>query len=233
MKTVDELVDRVVCRSVLDASADYLDRRCTEFRSREIQRHLDGCAECAARMEELAQLRRSVRSLPSRTVPANVAVGLRVVASREHARRAGLPSWGNRLLFWMSNRWRPLGLPMAGGLASACVLFATMMPTFAKPVSLPNDQPPAWYRQAELSDMGPFGVCMDHLTLDVDLDQTGRMVDYRIPDTETLLLQDLELRRQIENNLLFMQFKPAAFFGQPTAGKIRINIRRSQLDVKG
>jgi hypothetical protein len=46
-------------------------------------------------------------------------------------------------------------------------------------------------------------------------------------------MRDAELRRTVENNLLFMRFKPAEFFGHRTTAKLRITIRRSQLEVKG
>jgi hypothetical protein len=42
-----------------------------------------------------------------------------------------------------------------------------------------------------------------------------------------------QLRRSIENNLLFTTFQPATAFGLPIAGKIRISFRSSRIDVRG
>jgi hypothetical protein len=221
------------CKAIQREAANYLDRFCTADRAREIGRHLSECLPCTQYLDSLIHLRRGVRALPSRTVPVNLAVSLRVAASRHHARRASRVRWWHRLQMWTINSWRPMAMPMAGGFATACVLFATILPMLSSPVLANDDAPAAWYQSAELSDLGPFGLPADHLTLDLTLDEQGRMIDYSVPDSESVLMRDAELRRTVENNLLFMRFKPAEFFGHRTTAKLRITIRRSQLDVKG
>ena len=221
------------CKAIQREAANYLDRFCTAGRAREIGRHLSGCLPCTQYLDSLIHLRRGVRALPPRTVPVNLAVSLRVAASRHHARRASRVRWWHRLQMWTINSWRPMAVPMAGGFATACVLFATILPMLSSPVLANDDAPVAWYQSAELSDLGPFGLPADHLTLDLILDEQGRMVDYSVPDSESVLMRDAELRRTVENNLLFMRFKPAEFFGHRTTAKLRITIRRSQLNVKG
>lgn len=221
------------CKQIRHEAVDYLDRLCTAARAREIGRHLSNCPACTQHLDSMIHLRRSVRSLPVRSVPANLAVSLRVAASRHHSRRASRLHWRDRLRLWVMNSWRPIAVPMVGGFATACILFATILPTLSTPVLANDDAPAAWYQSAELRDLGPFGMPADHLTLDLVLDEQGRMIDYSIPDSESVLMSDLELRRTVENSLLFMRFKPAEFFGQRTSGKLRITIRRSQLEVKG
>ena len=221
------------CQATRAHSTEYLDRTCTEANARQFARHLDTCSACTAHLDEAAHLRRSVHALPQRAVPVNLAISLRIAASKQYAHRAARLRWKDRLYLWNTNIWRPMAIPMCGGLATAFVLFAVLLPTLAPPVLANDDPPPSWYQSAEFSDMGPFGLRTDHVTLDLILDDQGRMVDYSIPDSETVLLQDPKLRRNIENNLLFMRFKPAEFFGQPTSGKLRITIRRSQVEVKG
>jgi len=233
MKSNDIRPTRTECKAVRSHSAEYLDRTCTEANAREIARHLSTCPQCTAHLGELAHLRRTVHSLPQRAVPVNLAVSLRVAASKHYAQRAARLRWRDRLYLWNTNIWRPIALPMCGGLATAFVLFAVLLPTLAPPVLANDDPPPSWYQSAELSDLGPFGVRTDHVTLDLIVDDQGRMLDYSIPASETALLHDVKLRRNIENNLLFMRFKPAEFFGQRTSGKLRITIRRSQVEVKG
>jgi hypothetical protein len=223
----------IECKAIQREAADYLDRLCTAARAREIGRHLSGCPACSQHLDNMIHLRRSVRALPPRPVPTNLAVSLRVAASRHHARKASHLRWRDRLRLWSVNSWRPIAVPMVGGFATACMLFATILPTLSSPVLANDDAPAAWYQSAELSDLGPFGLPADHLTLDLILDEQGRMIDYSVPDSETVLMSDVELRRTVENNLLFMRFKPAEFFGQRTTGKLRITIRRSQLEVKG
>ena len=233
MKSRNQKEIQKECNATQTHTTEYLDRTCTEANAREIARHLNTCPDCMSQLGERVHLRRSVHALPQRSVPVNLAVSLRVAASKHYAQRAARLRWSDRLFLWNANIWRPIALPMCGGLATAFVLFAVLLPTLAPPVLAHDDPPPSWYQGAELSDIGPFGLRTDHITLDLILDEHGRMVDYSVPDSETALLQDVKLRRNLENNLLFMRFKPAEFFGQRTSGKLRITIRRSQVEVKG
>ncbi len=233
MSTANSRQHPTECKAIQREAVDYLDRLCTAARAREISRHLSGCSACTQHLDSMIHLRRGVRALPPRPVPTNLAVSLRVAASRQHSRRASQLRWRDRLRLWTVNSWRPIAVPMVGGFATACMLFATILPTLSSPVLANDDAPAAWYQSAELSDLGPFGLPADHLTLDLILDEQGRMIDYSVPDSESVLMSDVELRRTVENNLLFMRFKPAEFFGQRTTGKLRITIRRSQLEVKG
>jgi hypothetical protein len=60
----------------------------------------------------------------------------------------------------------------------------------------------------------------------------GRSLDYSIPVDMTPGVTK-ELRKSIENTLLCTQFTPATMFGLPKAGKLRITLRRNQVDVAG
>jgi hypothetical protein len=183
-----------------------------------------------------------VRGLPNRAVPVQLAVNLRVAASKERARRAAyrdfsarMETWKRQARLWTNNMWKPIAVPMAGGLASALILFSALMPTlaFPLPVRAADDVPTGWYQTAELSDLGPFGLSGEELTIDLRVDAAGSVIDYEVAPGDTHLLRDHALRTALENSLLFMKFKPANFFGQPTQGTIRLTIRRSHIDVKG
>jgi hypothetical protein len=52
------------------------------------------------------------------------------------------------------------------------------------------------------------------LLLDVTVDAQGHMTDYQILSGPT----SLELRRQLDQMLLFSRFSPMLSFGRPTAG---------------
>ena len=58
------------------------------------------------------------------------------------------------------------------------------------------------------------------------------MVDYSIVQGRNVL-NNVVLRRNLENMLLFTEFNPATLFGQPTASKIRLYLDSSHIDVKG
>ena len=62
----------------------------------------------------------------------------------------------------------------------------------------------------------------------------GRVIDYAIPTGDSgIWLKNPEMKKAVENSLLFMSFKPASFFGQPASDTIRITLRRSHIEVKG
>jgi hypothetical protein len=117
-------------------------------------------------------------------------------------------------------------------VVSAFVLFSMIAPTFTVPAPSPDDVPTALYTLATVDALGPFGMVDEFIVLDVTVNDQGRMVEYSSPN-QSPILKDPQLRRTIENNLLFTKFTPANVFGRPVASKVRIAIRRSHVDVKG
>jgi hypothetical protein len=179
-----------------------------------------------------------MRNAPRRMPPAQLAASLRVIASRERARnmaRSNWPArrdlWSSHLRLWRDNLMRPFALPVTGGLCSAIVLFSMLTPAFTGlVVRASNDKPMNFSTDAAVKMTAPMAVDSDNVTVELTIDEQGRMVDYSIPAGA---LSDPNLRRSIENNLIFMQFTPATKFGVPTQTKIRITFRRSFIDVKG
>jgi anti-sigma factor RsiW len=220
---------------------DLADGRLEASVRRSLLAHQAGCRSCSEFAHRSQHQRRALRGLSPKAVPVQVAVGLRVLASKERARRSARVDWVARLgvwrgqaRLWLNNLWRPLAIPAAGGVASACILFAALMPTFALQGGASADVPTAWYQSAEVNALSPFGVDADDVTLLVRIDTSGRVIDYNVPADESgHWRQDPELRRAVENSLLFMSFKPASFFGQPASDTIRVTLRRSRIEVKG
>jgi hypothetical protein len=129
---------------------------------------------------------------------------------------------------------RPFALPMAGGLASAIILFALVAPSFALPAhSKIADVPTVLSTGATLLGMGPFGFTGDNITIDVSVDSRGSITGYSSPDGQQEWLNDAEVRRSVENALLFARISPGTTFGRPVSGSVRIMLRRSLIDVKG
>ena len=94
--------------------------------------------------------------------------------------------------------------------------------------------PTAWYQSAEVYGLSPFGGNFDNVTIDVRIDTSGRVVDYAVPTGDSgIWLKNPQMKKAVENSLLFMSFKPASFFGQPASDTIRITLRRSHIEVKG
>ncbi|MSV31642.1 MAG: hypothetical protein EXQ57_03895 [Bryobacterales bacterium] len=171
----------------------------------------------------------------------NLAVNLRVIASKELVRRNARVNLATRMEIWnekarvsLNNLLRPLAIPTAGGLVSACFLFAALMPSLALQGPATADVPTAWYQAAEVYGLSPFGGNFDNVTLDVRVDGNGRVIDYAVPAGDAgHLLTNPQMRKAVENSLLFMTFRPASFFGQPASDTIRITLRRSHIEVKG
>ena len=228
------------CQKFRATISENLGSRMPEGEFAVVQRHLDECRECALSAEAAALLRESLLSTKRYSAPEKLSANLRVLASRELARRAKRETWQAfaadlraSLKLWIDNLMRPFAIPLAGGLASAIVLFGTLVPTFARVYTPNNDVPAGWYTGASLEAFGPFGLAEDTVILDVTIDDQGRMVDYTIPGGKSGPWEDEALRRTIVNSLLFTRFTPANFFGQPTYGKVRVMLRRSQVDVRG
>jgi len=189
-------------------------------------------------LEQTLRVRNALRRLPVLSPPPQLAGVLRVMASHERMRRLALGSpaavlthWGDRLRLWADNLMRPLALPLAGGLISAIVLFAMLVPSMLFQRSLANDVPlVGLYREAAVATPAPFGFDADHFILEVTVDRQGRMVDYSITDGDRLI-HKTRLRRAIENYVLFTGFSPATAFGQPVYGKVTVSFSRYQYNV--
>jgi hypothetical protein len=77
-----------------------------------------------------------------------------------------------------------------------------------------------------------IGLAGADVVVEIEIDDHGRMADYRIVQGSTVLL-DPNLRRNLENRLMFTQFDPATSFGMPTRGTITLYLNYSRIEVKG
>jgi hypothetical protein len=178
-----------------------------------------------------------LRGLPPRVPPPALKTSLRVLASRESARRAGC-AWCIRLQLFATNLMRPLALPFAGGVFSTVALFSMwVIPTYPIRGAAGIDVPTMLSTEATVRGTVPVAAAGGDVVVDVivmpNSDGYGRMVDYTIisPPGATM---DEAFRRNLENRLLFTEFTPATSFGQPTASRIRLYLQQSsRIDVRG
>lgn len=214
--------------------SEYVDGALDSKNQRFVATHLKYCPMCQDRFQDLSRARSLCRKLKPVTIPSDVALRLRVMASREHARHAsGNPSWFDfePVAVRLKNLMQPLAIPFAGGIVSTLVLFSMMVPTYPRAVrtSVADDVPTTFYTDPTVKNMAPFALSSDEVVVELTIDENGRVVDYRLPAAPA----SASLRRAIENNLLFTTFTPAMAFGQPISGRILLSFRRSQIDVKG
>ena len=220
--------------------AAYCDAGLSPGEREDIQSHLARCRSCEAVSRQYVRGRAALRALPVLTPPAHLLTSLRVLASHERARRlAGerlpdfMAQWFLRARLWARLMMQPLALPVAGGLVSAVILFALVIPNLlARHAIFTADVPTTLSTEAAFVGLGPYGIGGEEVTVDMTLDSQGRFLDYSIPGGQTWV-QNPGSRRSVENALLFLRFAPGTTFGQPASSKIRLTLRRSHIDVRG
>ena len=204
-----------------------------------VRNHLNTCRACALESAEQQRLRCTVRSLPRRIPPADLTLRLRVIASKARAEIQGPDRWTrlrNRLSLGLENLMRPMALPAVGGLCSAVFMFSALiqsfMPAFAMARTVsPFDPPTMLLTEPMVKYIAPISFGGDAV-VDVKIDNNGCIYGYTIVSTTGE--NDEQLRRSIQNNLLFTEFWPATSFGVPVSGTIRISYRSpAGIDVKG
>lgn len=215
----------------------YADNRLPVRERRELASHLAACRSCADNTARQLQARTALRSLPRQTVPPDLTMRLRVLASHERARSVhALRSWWERVSFSLANILRPLGVPVAGGLASTVLLFSTLVPTFTVP-PVSADVPAVLFTGPILKNMAPIGFVDGDAVVDLRIDEQGRIVNWTIVESAG---HTDAVHRSIENSLLFTRFTPGRIApnsctdcGVPTAGTIRLVFRSSHIEVRG
>lgn len=228
--------ETVDCRRARRDISAFVDGALPHEERHSLSVHLRDCARCSAHYDDLARARQAMKRLAAKTPPPELATALRVIASQERARRQAKPEsfWGwfglDAWALRARNLMQPLALPFAGGIVSTLVLFSMLAPTYPIAVasSVP-DVPTVFHVDASIKSAAPFGLSDDEVVVEVVINEEGRVVDYTLPAVPA----NSSLRREIENNLLFVRFTPAMSFGQPTTGRLRLSFRRSQIDVKG
>jgi anti-sigma factor RsiW len=221
------------CARVRDFLPGYLDGGLPENRGRfsraAIHEHLSGCPACR---EELVTYQR-LQNLLGRTQPVvpPQSLGLEIRMALESARESSDPRhWFRRLRdraeLLRANFLGPLTIPALGGLLTAILVFAAVVPVYARVSHLDSmdgvsDALPyalleparvdslADFSVTGLDDAGP-GIVMVEATVGV----AGDVIDYRIvagPD-------DAVMHKTLDRVLLFSHFHPATSFGRPING---------------
>jgi anti-sigma factor (TIGR02949 family) len=230
------------CWSVRQKISAYLDKAVSEEESKQLRRHLSDCDACTREAERFERVRAALRSLPNMSVPSELTLRLRVVASRVRAESAraesGWRGWRDRIELTVKNLMRPLALPLAGGICSAVVLFSALVPTFTSTYAKSNTPASTWDVPTMLATE-PTVMCTAPVVfpeadavVDVTIDPQGRMVNYKIVNVAPGQKID-QLRPLIENQLLFTAFRPATAFGKPISSTVRISFGSSHVEVRG
>jgi hypothetical protein len=224
------------CDTVRSKLAGYLDDAVTgaarvEERI-EVREHLEGCNVCRAELQKFRKLAVLLSRMPKSLPPADLAVRIKVAAAQaqhSHDWPSRLRRMKDRAEILLDNVFRPITLPATGGFLSAILVFVLVFQMIVPGITVravQNDVALNLMRPAELltltdypqswsQDQSDLELTLPHgLLIDVTVDAHGQMTDYQIlsgPDST-------ELRRQLDQMLLFSRFSPMLSFGRPTAG---------------
>lgn len=217
------------CERVQELISPLLDGKATSAEAEIALGHFDRCRSCSDQFQSARSIRRALRTMDRRPVPANLSARLRVLASHERERRirhvnfsARLRHWADNLRLAFDNMMRPIALPFAGGVMTALLLLGIWVPTLASKQG-PKDVPlPYWlYGKATPQE---YPVLANELVMELSIDENGRVTDWVVVHGEAT--------PAVLNSLLFWQFDPAMRFGYPISSKVVVSTS-SQISVRG
>lgn len=218
------------CTEAKPLLSSYADSAMTGKQVHAVSEHLGSCAECRAEVSLLVNTQQLVAGLGRKPAPPDLALKLRVLASRELAASRRKP-FETLLLRWQ-NALNAFMVPATCGMVTAVLIFGLLIGMLMPAqLSAANDVPTNLYTPPELS-FSPFGFEMgsaeDSLVVEASIDANGRVQDYRIlssPESAKDVLPELK------NMLIFTQFRPATSFGRPTNSRAILTFAR--INVKG
>jgi anti-sigma factor RsiW len=224
------------CNTVRTKLAGYLDDAVTGVARVEeriqISQHLEACNVCREELEKFRKLSVMLSRVPKNIPPADLAVRIKVAAAQaQHSQ-----DWPSRMRrikdraeILLDNVFRPLSVPATGGFFSAILVFVLVLQMIVPGTTVravQNDVALNLMRPAELVTLSDYPqswapeqqdveLSLPHgLLIDVTVDSHGQMTDYQILSGPT----SEDLRRHLDQMLLFSRFSPMLSFGRPTAG---------------
>jgi hypothetical protein len=207
----------------------------------ELSAHLDACTDCREELERYRNLQQLMARAPRAEAPKNLATEIRVALAKAREQAAG-PGFAQRMRdradLVIDNVLRPLALPAMGGLVTALLVFALVLPVYSRvgPLnSAPDAVLPGLFEPARLEVLAGFPVTMsdspngsDLLLVQAEVGVDGSIIDYKIlsgPD-------DASTRRQLDQLLMFSRFRPSRSFGRAIPGGL-VMMSFSAVNVHG
>lgn len=204
--------------------------------------HLRGCADCREELEQYRLLTAQLASLEPVSVPAGLAIRIRVSALENPTRWSGARHLWSRTVLAFQNILEPLAVPATGGILAAVVIFALVVGSLVMGIPMgrpvPNDQPLNLVQPAELEQLAPFSVSniMDAtdrnnaggLMVEATLNAQGQVLYYKILSGP----HSTAVQQQIDEIMLFSRFRPELNFGRPTSGG-HVFLSFDQVRVRG
>ncbi|HXX45346.1 MAG TPA: anti-sigma factor [Candidatus Acidoferrales bacterium] len=229
------------CREAQQHLPGYMDGAVRPRERAHLRRHLDSCGNCRRELERYRLLAGHLATVEPVMPPADLAVRIRVQASRKQSSWANPGELWARFCLMSQNILRPLAVPATGGVLTAIAVFVFV--TQGMLVGMParasvDDLPLNLVQPAQLESLAPFPVSdisepdsrggSGALLLEATLDAQGQVVFYKILSGPT----NAAVQRQIDQLLLFSRFRPQLGFGRPMGGG-RVLLNFSEVRVRG
>jgi hypothetical protein len=227
------------CRDARRSLPGYLDGAVRARDRVRLRAHLEDCGDCRLELEQYRLLAGHVASLDPVRPPANLAMQIRIQASRDRSSWTLMSHLWSRVVLASRNMLEPLAVPATGGVLTAVAVFVLV--TQSMLVGMPiggvaaNDLPLNLVQPAQLESLAPFPVPgmnettnSDALLLEATLNARGEVVYYKILSGPT----DVAVKREIDQVLLFSRFRPQFGFGRPMDGG-RVLLNFSEVRVRG
>jgi hypothetical protein len=175
------------------------------------------------------------------TPPADLAFQVRNAISRARAAEPWYARLRSRAGLIIENMLEPIAVPATGGVLAAMLAFVLVLHNLFLGIPLgavPNDVQMGYNQPARLETLANFPVAGDEwltedsgarvLVVEAVVNARGEAVGYDIlagPDTS-------QVRRQLDQVILFSRFRPAISFGRPIHGG-RVILNLTEIRVKG
>jgi len=226
------MMEPINCRTVQAGLWEFVSGRLSAEVREAFGQHLASCGDCAARRTEIRSMRTTLKSLPAKVTTPMLQTKLRVVASRERARRVRRIDWAARmknfredLKLVFDNAIRPLAMPAMGGVLASCLCFGMLVDKLHMHPTAGNDVPVALFSQAAMENPSPFTVGGRDVMVMLNLDENGKVTDFTVPEG-TATPDELN---QIGNLVLYSTFVPARAFGQRVSSKVLVSIQHMNI----
>ena len=212
------------CVEIRRNFSDYLDGDCDRATFRSIRFHLEYCASCRQELERMEMMVSDLRSLPTRRVPEDLSLRLRVQLSR-HLHQ----NLFEKLRMFLDNALKPLLLPASGGMLAAVICFVLIMGSQIVPAAnVGSDQedlssPPRVQTLAPIN----FQTGDEDIVLLTNIDAEGRVLSYRVLSG----VHSATVLHHLDRMMYLSHFQPAMVGGRPTGGQVVLSLRR--ITVRG
>ena len=230
------------CSQAQQRLPGYLDGAIRAAEHLRLRQHLASCEDCRRQLDGYRRMASHLAKIESVPAPADLALRIRLRASREESFWAGAIRWWSGAMIVSRNILQPLAVPATGGVLTALAVFVLLVHGMLTGVpmggTVPNDLPLNLVQPAQLESLAPFPLpslveadgqsSSSPLLVEATLNAEGEVVYYRILSGPN----NRAVQHQIDELLLFSRFRPQLNFGRPMDGG-RVLLSFSGVNVRG